>query len=436
MSTALTHINIKDVNTGSGFSSSFAQLNSHVTGCWIVRVLSVVFIHNYIQFLVHFRSSLRLFFWGQLNTRLTTRRTQRLTHVTIPTKMRQYLIASRIHLMLSVINFALAAPLVMRGRHEVRVDMVDVAKDGDGTTASQTLSQRGPRDGRFPAWWSSEEWDDPFLGPELPDESDSEPEPNDSGSETGSSHNSPPGSPHDGIAEGNHLLLLANAAADAYPSSPDLSSPHQTPTVSPSSTNPGLAILQWAADDPSRSAWYETLKAPPSPILSSTDSDYFYPLDSNSHSTGSGSTGSDYPYSTGSWSTVSNYYSKGSGSTGSDYSYYSMDMGPTGTGHSYSTGSGSSHDPPPSDSWDQMPTDDSTGSLSTKQSTPQSPVQIDNHPPPGPPPNPAPLTGPQQSTDGPTQASLERQSPAEPEPEPEPGTFPGRLLKGKIRRHT
>jgi len=44
-------------------------------------------------------------------------------------KMRQYLIVSRIYLILSIINFALAVPLVTRERHEVRVDVVDIAKD-------------------------------------------------------------------------------------------------------------------------------------------------------------------------------------------------------------------------------------------------------------------------------------------------------------------
>jgi hypothetical protein len=58
--------------------------------------------------------------------------------------MRQYLIVSWIHLILSVINFALAAPLVIRERREVRIDVVDVAKDG--TAASQTLSRWDPRD--------------------------------------------------------------------------------------------------------------------------------------------------------------------------------------------------------------------------------------------------------------------------------------------------
>jgi hypothetical protein len=57
--------------------------------------------------------------------------------------MRQYLIVSRIYFILSVINFALAAPLVIRETHEVRIDVVNVAKDG--TAASQTLSRWDPR---------------------------------------------------------------------------------------------------------------------------------------------------------------------------------------------------------------------------------------------------------------------------------------------------
>jgi hypothetical protein len=53
----------------------------------------------------------------------------RLIDVTYPTKMRWYKILARILLMLSVIDFALAAPVVIQ-EHEVRVNVVDAAKDG------------------------------------------------------------------------------------------------------------------------------------------------------------------------------------------------------------------------------------------------------------------------------------------------------------------
>lgn len=383
--------------------------------------------------------------------------------------MRQYSIVSQICIILSVINLAFAAPLVMRERHEVRVDVVGVTKDG--TATSRTLSQWVPRD----EW---QNWLGAIMGPEpptssdsdseSPDESDLEPEPNSSGS----SHNSPPGSPgsssstesppgsplglthaypqpgggdgmasHGAIAEGSQPLLLPNSLAEANPSSPDHSSPHLTPTASSSSAYPGLSIVHWVADDPLRIAWYEALKAPPPPASPSTGSDYTYGPDSSSHSTSSGSTlgstGSEYPYSTESWSTGSEYYSTDSGFTGSDYSY-STGLGPTGTDYTYystgsSSSSGASHDDPDSpssNSWDRMPVDASTSSLSTKHSPPQGPGQTDSHPPPSPLPNPAPSTGPQQSTNSLAPASSEPQSPAEPEAE----TFISKLLKGKIKR--
>ena len=405
----------------------------------------------------------------------TTSNPRHNSYDTIPAKMRQYLIDFRIHIILFIISFALAVPLVIRERHEVHADVVDVAKDGTvaSQTPSQTPSRWDPRDGWLPVESQSEdseEWNDPFLGPESSDESDPEPGPNSSGSETRSgstsSTESSPGPPlgsthaypspggaggmasHDAVAG---LLLLSNSLAEANPSesSPDRSSPHQTPSGSSSSTYPGLAAIQWVADDPSRIAWYEALKAP-HPILSSTDSDFTYSLGSNSQSTSSGSTGSDYPYSTGSgstgsdgpystswWSTVPDYYSTGSGSMGSDYSY-STGLGPTeptGTEHSDSTGSGASpasDSSPSSNLWDRMPTDTSTSSLSTKHSLLQSPGQTDNHLPASTPPDPASSTAPQQSTDGLTPTIPKPQSSAESESD----SFLSKLLKGKIKRHS
>jgi hypothetical protein len=45
---------------------------------------------------------------------------------------------SRILLILSIVNFALAAPVAVREIHEVRVNMADVAKDGTGVSHPQT----------------------------------------------------------------------------------------------------------------------------------------------------------------------------------------------------------------------------------------------------------------------------------------------------------
>jgi len=53
----------------------------------------------------------------------------RLFDTTYPMKMRWYKILAQILLMLPVIDFALAAPVVVQ-EHEVRVSVVDAAKDG------------------------------------------------------------------------------------------------------------------------------------------------------------------------------------------------------------------------------------------------------------------------------------------------------------------
>jgi hypothetical protein len=58
--------------------------------------------------------------------------------------MRRYMTFTRIFLILSIINFARAAPVVVRGAHEVHVNVVDVAEDG--TARSQKRWDSGPRD--------------------------------------------------------------------------------------------------------------------------------------------------------------------------------------------------------------------------------------------------------------------------------------------------
>lgn len=306
--------------------------------------------------------------------------------------------------------------MVIRERHEARVDVVGIAKDG--TTESQTLSQWDSRGD----WWSrsnENDQNDASPDPESSDESD-QPEANSPSPESGSHHNSPSrpsGSTsstdlsswpllemthayfplggdgmasHDSIADGDQLLLLPSWLS---------TSPPQTPTdVSSSPASSGHAIPQWLFDDPPPRT--QTPSTPPA--LSPTDSE-------------------DKSYSSN-----SNYYSTNSGSTGS---------GPADSGLSYTS---RPQDPSPSNSEGGMPTasDASASLLSTGRYPPQSPGQTDNHPPPSPPPNPppnpAPSTGPQQSTDGFTSASPKLQNPAE----PESGTFLRELLNGKIKRHS
>ena len=58
--------------------------------------------------------------------------------------MRRYMTFARIFLILSIINFARAAPVVVRGVHEVHVNVVDVAEDGAAT--SQKPWDSGRRD--------------------------------------------------------------------------------------------------------------------------------------------------------------------------------------------------------------------------------------------------------------------------------------------------
>ena len=227
--------------------------------------------------------------------------------------MRQYLIVSWIHLILPVITFALAAPLVIRERHEVRVNVVDVAKDR--IAASQILSRWDPRD-------TGSGSDEP-PGPESSESSDPEPGPNspwsETGSETGSNQNSPsrpsspisstaspPGlgggmAPHDAIADGGQILL----PAEANPPS--------------GSTSPDHALPQWLLDDlpshplspstPPTLLWMDPYLSAPSTVSGSTGSGSAGSDSTSSGSTSSGSTSSD---STSSGST-------GSGSTtGSD----------------------------------------------------------------------------------------------------------------------
>src|SRR5258708_6287887 len=128
----------KNMSTSSVFSSCFSHLI--VTGCWIVRAFfSFILINNLLQFL----APIRLFWISSLLFDLTTERLPRLIDVTYTTKMRRYKTVAHILLTLSAINFAFAAPVALRGIHEVRVDVVDPSKDG--TTTQKTWDLSGER---------------------------------------------------------------------------------------------------------------------------------------------------------------------------------------------------------------------------------------------------------------------------------------------------
>lgn len=263
--------------------------------------------------------------------------TTRLIHVTYPTKMRQYLIISWIYFILSVINFALAAPLVIRERPEVRVDVVGVAKDR--TAASQTLSRSwDPRD----EWSGSNRRDappgqesessgesDPEARPNSPSTETESEEESGSGSEAGSndynsasSSASSTGSPHaytppawgggmashDAIADGGQLLLPPSPPNGRdHASMPQWSSddpPSQTLGPSDSSSSSGLAVeglLQLHPSYPSgpESTGLESIGSEPT-SSKSTGSGSTSSGSTSSDSASSGSTGSDDPaYGTG-----------------------------------------------------------------------------------------------------------------------------------------
>jgi hypothetical protein len=183
--------------------------------------------------------------------------------------MRQYLIISWIHLILSVINFALAAPLVIRERPEVRVGVVDATKDG--TAAPQTLSRWGPWD----AWSGSNEkdWKNAPPGPDSESSGESDPEPG---------SNSP-------LLESasNFVNRPSEYSSDSdIPYSTSSDYPHSASSDVPYST--GSEIHYSTGFDYSHSASSDIPYSTGSEIPYSTGSDY-------SHSASS-----DVPYSTGS----------------------------------------------------------------------------------------------------------------------------------------
>jgi hypothetical protein len=130
MSTALIHADIRTCQSPT--FSLISLLN------WVLdSACALLFVYNslFITFsdLAHFHSftsSFRL-----IIQRLPDYLFRLITHVTISTRMRQYITFARIFSVLSIINFALAAPVVVREVPEVHVNEVDVAEDS--TAASQ-----------------------------------------------------------------------------------------------------------------------------------------------------------------------------------------------------------------------------------------------------------------------------------------------------------
>jgi hypothetical protein len=139
MSTALIHADIKACQSPT--FSLVTLLN------WVLdSACAFLFAHSplFMTFsdLAHFRSfwTLSLLFNSTLARLLIS--TDNL--ITIPTGMHRYMTFARIFLILSIINFARAAPVVVRRVHEVHVNVVDVAEDG--TATSEKRWDSGPSD--------------------------------------------------------------------------------------------------------------------------------------------------------------------------------------------------------------------------------------------------------------------------------------------------
>jgi len=174
--------------------------------------------------------------------------------------MRLYETFSRILLIFLVASFALAAPVAVRGMHEVRVNVVDVVEDGTG--ASQKRMDRGP-------WqqWSSNaagassstanadlnNWDNQ-LPPGSPGQAES----------AGSNSNSPanPGT-NSGSARPGTNSGPTSPGTNSGSASPGTNHGSESPTTSTGTSAPlgspesetwnsnGLSLSdQWLVDDP------------------------------------------------------------------------------------------------------------------------------------------------------------------------------------------
>lgn len=191
--------------------------------------------------------------------------------------MRWYETTSRILLILSVINFAFAAPVAVRDIHEVRVDTADVAKDG--TSASQSQTRK-----RLDSWaqWTTTNAVDRTGAPPRPRvlENWFEQSPPTS-PETSVASNSAPESPVTSIASNSAPPTpVTPTTSDSAPSSPGSpSGPHggASPEYgtshsqgdpsqgSFSSWDSGRLTLssQWLVDDPDNPATPDSVTGPP-----------------------------------------------------------------------------------------------------------------------------------------------------------------------------
>jgi hypothetical protein len=148
--------------------------------------------------------------------------------------MRWYETSSRILLILSVVNFALAAPVAVRNIHEVlqvRVDMADVAKDGTGASQSQTRKRLDPW-----AQWSTTNAADRKSAPA--------PSPRDSEYTEHWLARSPPANPAVSIASNNpppspETSIASNSAESSSGSSiaPNGATPESSPATSMASNS-------------------------------------------------------------------------------------------------------------------------------------------------------------------------------------------------------
>jgi hypothetical protein len=99
----------------------------------VYHSLQFTFINSPIYYLLQFYSSLSFTLdFTTIPFILTTERTERLHRlicVTLSTKMRQYDVVSGIFLILSIIDFALAAPVLVQEKYQACVEVVHIPKD-------------------------------------------------------------------------------------------------------------------------------------------------------------------------------------------------------------------------------------------------------------------------------------------------------------------
>jgi hypothetical protein len=173
--------------------------------------------------------------------------------------MRRYMTFARISLILSIINFARAAPLVVKRVHEVhevRVNVVDVVVAEDGTTTSQKGWDSGPRDDWLAT--AADQTSEPTT-PRLPDLDHSlrsptrlNNQPSSSALSTGPHPRSKDGSPlpsslipsvpDQSFTSSPDFSWASRLSSNSLPPSPDYSLPSSTDNPHPSSPD-----FSWAS---------------------------------------------------------------------------------------------------------------------------------------------------------------------------------------------